>query len=384
MRTVYLHIGLHKTGSTAIQSAFNGFDDGRFAYADLGAENHSIPFYTAFSGQHQSYHIWKAAGLTPQQIENRKTAATDRILAAFATRPERDLVFSGEDISILPETAVVAIQQALALHGNATKIIVYVRDPLSFLSSDLQETIKSDIAADTPSGPQYRMRIEKFIRAFGRENVVVRDYRRQSLKDGDIIADIVSVIGCTPPGAPTRSNESLSTRAVQAIHLLNTVISAFGETRMIALARRAFVSRMAAVFPGRFEAPAELIAGLIEPADVDWLHATCGIDYRALVPQAAPRFDPEALDRFLSTPDQTFVSTLQDRLATEFNAARLPSDPGLLVARYFISLIDPQTSIGNRFNPEAYLALNPDVAKAKAEPYQHYLQFGLSEGRIFE
>lgn len=33
------------------------------------------------------------------------------------------------------------------------------------------------------------------------------------------------------------------------------------------------------------------------------------------------------------------------------------------------------------FDPDAYLAANPDVARAGADPLQHYLVHGLSEGR---
>jgi len=40
---IFLHIGMHETGSTAIQFAFNGYDDGRVLSAPLGSENHSIP-----------------------------------------------------------------------------------------------------------------------------------------------------------------------------------------------------------------------------------------------------------------------------------------------------------------------------------------------------
>lgn len=79
MRTVYLHVGMHKTGSTAIQSAFSGFDDGKTKYADLGYQNHSIPFCTAFSGDYQDYHIWKSVGLTPDQIEQKKRDCLERI-----------------------------------------------------------------------------------------------------------------------------------------------------------------------------------------------------------------------------------------------------------------------------------------------------------------
>lgn len=72
MGNITLHIGMHKTGSSSIQLALAGFDDGNTTCPDLGYENHSIPFYTAYSENHQKYHIWKRAGLDTAAIEEIK------------------------------------------------------------------------------------------------------------------------------------------------------------------------------------------------------------------------------------------------------------------------------------------------------------------------
>ena len=46
---LFLHIGMHKTGSSSIQFSLNGFENESIRYAKLGFENHSVPIYTAFS-----------------------------------------------------------------------------------------------------------------------------------------------------------------------------------------------------------------------------------------------------------------------------------------------------------------------------------------------
>ncbi len=42
-----------------------------------------------------------------------------------------------------------------------------------------------------------------------------------------------------------------------------------------------------------------------------------------------------------------------------------------------------ETALPPGFNPETYLRLNPDVAEAGADPSQHYVEFGRSEGRRY-
>lgn len=44
-KDIVLHIGMAKSGSTAIQTALNGYREGTTRYARLG-RNHSIPMHT--------------------------------------------------------------------------------------------------------------------------------------------------------------------------------------------------------------------------------------------------------------------------------------------------------------------------------------------------
>ena len=106
---VFLHIGIHKTGTTAIQSAFAGHNDGLLLYAPLGDINHSIPFYTAFSGDHLSYHIWNEQNLSIKEVESKRDYYFREIRKVLASNKDRDLLFSGEDISVISKVGVEKI-----------------------------------------------------------------------------------------------------------------------------------------------------------------------------------------------------------------------------------------------------------------------------------
>ncbi|MEM0978577.1 MAG: hypothetical protein AAGJ34_13665 [Pseudomonadota bacterium] len=51
MKSVILHIGLHKTGTTAIQHAFSGYDDGTTVYGRFGDPNHGSAIITALTNR---------------------------------------------------------------------------------------------------------------------------------------------------------------------------------------------------------------------------------------------------------------------------------------------------------------------------------------------
>ena len=70
-KTLFLHIGMHKTGTSAIQHAL--FDQRKalkkhaINYVAL-ARNHSIPLYSLFADHSEGYPIHLIAGRTPAEV----------------------------------------------------------------------------------------------------------------------------------------------------------------------------------------------------------------------------------------------------------------------------------------------------------------------------
>jgi hypothetical protein len=380
MSRVFLHIGMHKTGSTAIQSAFAGYETSRTRYADLGYENHSIPFYTAYSGQHHNYHIWRAAGLRPEEIEAQKDICRARIEAAVAGAGKRNLIFSGEDISLLPREGVEEIHALFARYDCDVQVIIYVREPVSFVQSAIKQMIKDGtLNADVPT-PLYRERIEKFIKAFGAERVNVRVFDRARLHGNDIIKDFAKQVGVRAPGKGEKDNPSLSIQAVKIIHLMNQMVPVFGEKVDFVQARRRMVDHVSETFTGRFEVPEALVAGIIKAEDVDWLHSATGIDFRR--PEGDfPAFSDKALAAYLGQLDTRTIAAIRAHLMDHCGISNPPEEQHFLLARYFMSFLNTGWPTGFVFDADRYLELNPDVKEAGVNPYKHYLMFGLAKGR---
>lgn len=338
-RTIYLHIGLHKTGSTAIQSAFEGYESRSIRYADFGYQNHSIPFYTIYSGHHQTYHIWKAAGLPADKIEARRLQILGDVTNYLSGNLHKDVIISGEDISVIPQPGAAEFFNFISNFGAKVKVISYVRDPMGFIKSNIQEQIKADVFKNQPEAPQYRLRLEKFIDFFGKENVIIRNYERSSLKGQDIVSDFSSIVGCDVPRAPKISNETMSTEAVRIIYLLNKFISAFGEGREMWETRYAFMQRVRDVFPGKFEIPSHLMLKSVNFDDVNWLKSTSGIDYSTVIPTSFADDGWRSLDQFLSTPLASTIEKLKREFIADRQVPKPDAGSALLVARCFMSFL---------------------------------------------
>lgn len=380
MSRVFLHIGMHKTGSTAIQSAFAGYETSRTRYADLGYENHSIPFYTAYSGQHHNYHIWRAAGLRPEEIEAQKDICRARIEAAVAGAGKRNLIFSGEDISQLPRAGVEEIYALFARYDCDVQVIIYVREPVSFVQSNFQETIKVGRNPARPDLPEFRLRIEKFIETFGRDRVNIRLFDRAKLHGNDIVKDFSKVVGVRAPVKGRNDNTSLSTEAIKILYLMNKFVPVLGENVDIVQARHRMLGHLSGIFSGRFELPEDLVAGALDPSDAEWLHAVSGIDFRR-ADVSRNDLSSEAIAEYLGTLDQSTIGKIRAHLVKHCGVAHPPNDLQFLLARYFISFLHTGWPRNFKFDPELYLELNPDVKVAEVDPYKHYLLFGLAKGR---
>jgi hypothetical protein len=73
IKTIFLHIGVHKTASTTIQNTFYteqaklaeaGILYPEFRLGDIAISNHSIPFYSLLGEEPGKYHINVSHGFT--------------------------------------------------------------------------------------------------------------------------------------------------------------------------------------------------------------------------------------------------------------------------------------------------------------------------------
>lgn len=280
-RLVVLHIGMHKTGTTAIQSALQGFDDGRVLYAPFVDINHSIPLFTLFSEHFRHYQVWKAHGLSAAQIETRREGYR-RDFEEMLARDDREiLILSGEDVGFLADSEKAELVARIEAQGWRLRVVCYVREPVQFAASTFQEWIKSrSLPPSEAYATNYKRRLSFFLGHLPRGDVIVRPFDRRTLADGDIVADFNGIVGVTLDGeAKINGNESMSLDAAKLIHRINRTALVTSGDPITNRAYRKFCEQIVALYadgrkldPGRFLDCADF-------SEVAWLKEEFGIDF---------------------------------------------------------------------------------------------------------
>lgn len=189
-KTIFIHAGFHKTGTSTIQQVL--FDireslatigDGYF-YSSALECNHSIALYSMFSDHPKRYpRNIKMGRTSTEKIEHFNRQNKDALVRELESSDCRNIIFSGEDISRLETHNLIALKTFLnqTVQNCEMKVILWTREPVGYIASLLQESLKSG-AKINENGMYRRMRnffqlnLEKFIHVFGRENICVQSF----------------------------------------------------------------------------------------------------------------------------------------------------------------------------------------------------------------
>lgn len=276
MRTVILHIGMHKTGTTSIQNSLKNYDDADTFYANLSHPNHSIPFYTCFSKEYQSYHIWIRQGLSRREIQSNRENLTREIVSVLERSDRRRVIFSGEDISILSDDEAQELIDFLYSYADDIQVVAYYRDPIGFAVSDFQQWIKDGSTDISVSRPQYRFRFEKFIRAVGRGNVTLRDY--DSI-ECDVVEDFMNLLNLdykATAGLQFSDNPALPDEAIKVLYCFNKTNPCIIGDKELTRAHAQLVRIFRHMFADSGRFPRGYFSEAIDESDVQWLEELTG------------------------------------------------------------------------------------------------------------
>ena len=280
IKTVVLHIGMHKTGTTSIQQSLSGFDDGHTAYADLrhlrGPQiNHGYGLTAMFREDPRPFGIHRRMGRSAAALASIRKAWLRRLDAALAMTREQ-LILSGEAIATLKEPELQALRDYLLDRAERVQVIAYVREPVGYISSMYQQHIKMGqrrMLTMLPA-PRYRQKLEKFQHLFGAENVTFRPFDRDRMVGGSTLTDFADQIGIAAPADNVVANESYSLDAIRLLWRMlqghGDLVDATGHSRPYAL----LVAHLGAHVGGpKFKLPTALVARRIDWRDVEWMQS---------------------------------------------------------------------------------------------------------------
>lgn len=276
-RQLILHIGMHKTGTTAIQSALAGYDDGTTRMARLGVANHSIPMLTIYAADPTRYHVWVRQGMPAVEVLARRDAYRARLEQELALG-RAQLVLSGEEMSLMHPASVAAMVADLAPRVDGIRALGWLRPAAQYAGSAFQQMVKAGQATPDLPRARYRDRFSPYLAALGRERLHLHLYDPARMAGESSVAAFCQALGL-PQGrvADTSENTSISSDALRLVWALNGSGTPTTGSPARLLARSRLVRHLSGRHPGRLELPPDATAAGLDPDDIAWAEAETGL-----------------------------------------------------------------------------------------------------------
>lgn len=285
-RTVFIHVGLPKTGTTSIQKSLAASRDvlSRHGISYPGKEIDHANLIALFHPKGpEHYYFVNQSVPDPIRIANQ--------LMTEALSAKGDLILSSEYLHNIGERQARKLHDTFVQAGFHAKFICYVRHPVDAAVSSAQQSIKmgdrslAEVIAE-PRYTQLRQNIEPFLKAVGKENLIVKDFKAAT-RDGLL----KSFMTCT--GRPDISESMTETFENEGLTMDAALFSDLYRTHLKETGKKLFSHSVVFQFTdGKFDLPPKAKAAIRRSGkdDVAWVESEFGIP---LVESVHPqRFHP--------------------------------------------------------------------------------------------
>jgi hypothetical protein len=237
-KTLYLHIGRPKTGTTSIQKFLN---ESRSKLESLGI------LYPLAGLLDDAHHLLPVSllGKIPPAIQHLPRLDHNVLFQSLLHEIEASgsckVIISSEFFSLLTFKTEDENRRRLAeyLSGFNTKIVIYFRHQPDFLLSSYMQEVKNLRLERRKEFSEFKdmflkrkiddywWSVSNWADCFGLENILVRPFEREQLINGDVVADFLNVTECEEVSVGYKRynderNENVSPSAYR-IHLLNEI-----------------------------------------------------------------------------------------------------------------------------------------------------------------
>lgn len=224
---VVLHVGMHKTGSTAIQNALaeTGSSHG-WEYLNFKHPNASNIVKQAFCGKE----VPKNGNPQPSYAENIEQARF-LIEQRLAETRARVALISGEELRHLKEPNLkefISVCRDNIPHFGAVEAVAYVRAPFSFLHASYQQRLQVQFlplsSLQDPRRIDFSGQFATLELVLGPSCVGYRPFLRDRFPGRSVVQDFADWMQTGPLSEPAKGdNSSLSSEAVRLLFLWRSV-----------------------------------------------------------------------------------------------------------------------------------------------------------------
>jgi len=215
IKTIYLHIGVHKTATSSIQEALGkarallahgGYLYPVFTKREMIIYNHSIVFYSMFFQKPETYHMNVLYGYNnPDAVNELNRSYHNQLIRQIEDFQGDKMILSGEDISILWLKPLENLKNYLIEITNPEvhiEVILFCRHPLTWSRTHIQEVIKGGKSLEetrrnnaTVILQNYQKKIKTFARVFSFESIHVFRFEDAIQNQYGPAASFLSYIG---------------------------------------------------------------------------------------------------------------------------------------------------------------------------------------------
>lgn len=221
MGQIYFHIGMSKTGTSAIQAFLTlsekALKNNNFLFPNPPDLENEQAFQTTAGNGLEIYSL----------IKNNKEKELDKLLKEYK-KSKYDVIISTE--MLIPAFIINNELSFNMIKKYNIKIIVYIRNQSDFVESDYNQRVKNHgmfEEININKGKQYYLLIEKLIDNMKNENLIIRPYEKCQFKDENIFSDFLDCLNLNLTDEYTFPeqivNPSLSTDVLHFKKTLNSV-----------------------------------------------------------------------------------------------------------------------------------------------------------------
>lgn len=229
---IIVHIGMPKTGSTALQDCLQA---SRAQLAECGLlyprnprgcrfNNHRLLAAQVLAFKNLPRHMTRRTGYTPANIDAKVREFLATLHRQIAIERPDGLILSAESLfRRLPPARYRDLRRTYRALGTERQFVAYLRKPSEQYLSLLQQDLRAAAGVRRPDPPEYRKVLKSYMACFGRAAVAARLFDRAHLERGDIVADFcthaLAGFGLDPAKLNTagRPNQTLSAESMDIL-----------------------------------------------------------------------------------------------------------------------------------------------------------------------
>ena len=284
-KRIILHIGFPKTGTTTIQNVLYEhrnilLKEKNILYPAL-APNLTDALCTIFLDDPRRHITNKINGVTDQKD-------IDLLIKRYKNTLEKDisstkhdtLLLSAEGVSNLGMESLSKLKTWGGQFSNTWAVIAYVRHPVTYTTSVIQQLLKGGETLESlyqlPPIPNYKGKLSKFIRVFGKENISIFDF--ESATKENLLQSFCRQINVDDMvfnnNQDRKDNVSMSMEAILILDRINHIRPVFVNGKRNNLRTNQELAQVQRIKGNRFYVPTHIEA-LIKTKtrdDIEWLN----------------------------------------------------------------------------------------------------------------